>query len=96
MAYLGDTTFPLIVRGASKYNQIIKGSIQDTHTSISGALHSIHSLYLISQQCWDMGYSRKVEVLFLLSGSKSVLVGSIATLAVTCPPQQLWGRGGGS
>lgn len=95
MAYLGDTKFPLIVRWASEYNKIT-GVLFKTPVPESMELlilsYSVYSLSLISQQCWDTGYSRRVEGLFLLSGSKSVLVGSIAAPAVTCPPQQLWSR----
>lgn len=54
--------------------------------------YSVHSLSLISQQYWDMGCSRRVEVSFPLSGSKSVLVGSIAALL---PPVLLSSSGAG-
>lgn len=54
--------------------------------------YSVYCLFLFSQQSWARKDSRIIEVLMILSSSNSALVGSIATSAVTCFPQQLWGR----
>lgn len=56
--------------------------------------YCVHCLSLSSQQSWARKDSRIIEVLMILSDSNSALGGSIATSAVTCSPQQLWGRVG--
>lgn len=52
--------------------------------------YSVHSLSLFPQQSWARDDSRVIEVLMILSGSNSALVGSISTSALTYLPQQLW------